>query len=153
MCHGQEEPWPETSSRSAVVRRAAPDRTHARNMHWRNSLSLAEAQGLGEKYKPAIHLVAFISNGQINTSHFKTDPSLCRQTQRLSQQLNECSMKSPQKEHTNGKLQIQHPPKLLYFLIKLLSHSKHIGLKKQEINVSGTSQVCRRATLSDARKW
>lgn len=41
-------------------------------------------------------------------------------------------MKSPQKEHTNGKLKIRFPPKLLYFLTKLLVNSKGVGLKKKK---------------------
>lgn len=81
-------------------------------------------QWLGEKYKPAIHLAAFISNRQINTSHFKTNPSLCRQARRVSQKLSQCSMKSPQKEHKMGSEKYRPPPPIALFLDKAASKLK-----------------------------
>jgi len=62
---------------------------------------------------------------------------------------------TPERTHkweAKNKTSSPRPPQLLYFMIELLVNSKHVVLKKKTTpNISGVSEICRRATLSDAR--
>lgn len=120
-------------------------RRGSRAPRWRNAL--CPAPGTDPRF---LRLCLYPT---IQSIHHTSNPSLCRQARRVLQLLSQCGVKSPQKEHTDGKLKIISPPKLLYFLIKLLVNSKHVGLKhKPKENVSDISWSGRRAVLSDTRK-